>query len=579
MKWIGLTGGIGTGKSSLSQFLKKMGQPVIEADFLVHQALTENPSIYNRVVQHFGKEILDQDKKIDRKRLGKKVFFDSKRLLELESILHPFVQEKTKKEKEKRKKSGFLFCFCEVPILFEKNLEKQFDEIVLVSCREEIQKERVLKRDKMSEEELEMRLKAQMSLKEKKKKAHFFIENEGSLKELEEKAKKLLKELKKKEEGFSFQSVFLFILSFVFFAYFSFLSPVSSEEKKEFFNEVRGLGMGGARVATVNDATAILVNPAALGKIREPVLNAVDPEISLNGETPSIINFHLIRSFNLKEILKEMKKRKGNIFHQKLQIFPSFAFTNFGLGILAKYELNEEILENSKKSNSTPNHDLFLSYVNDLAFATGFSLRFLDGRLKVGGSLRFVNRVEIHDHLNSDEVELTVSSLAREGFGIGKDIGMIFSLPWIYLPSVSAVWRDALDTQYDFLEGFFYGRDEEARKPRKTRQSLDVGVALFPILANRKSLTFSAEFRDVFNASRSQNDKKDIFRKLHIGTELNVNDTFFLRLGMHQRYWAAGFEFNQTLFQWQFSTYGEEVGTKDKNFVDRRFVGKFTVRF
>lgn len=337
--------------------------------------------------------------------------------------------------------------------------------------------------------------------------------------------------------------------------------------------------MGGARIGSVNDHTAVLINPAALGKIREPIINILDVETSSNKETFNIINFNLIRSFQIQKIFDKMKKEKGHFFHQRFQMFPSFAFTNFAMGLLAKYELSEEILRNKEEDSSSENKNLFLSYTNDLAFVTGFSLRFLDGRLKVGGSVRFINRVEIFEEINSDETELSISALAHEGFGVGKDIGLIFSLPTTYLPSFSVVIRDVLNTKYDFLEGFFYDRDNPNQKPKQTRQNIDLGFSFFPILGNRKFLSIATEIRDILNASRSQNDKKDIFRKLHTGAELNIYDTFFLRMGIHQRYWTLGFEMNHIFFQWQLTTYGEEIGTKDHPRSDRRFVGKLIFRF
>lgn len=199
MKWIGITGGMGSGKSALAQFLREMNQPVIEADVFAHEALSEKSPVYKKIVKVFGQDILDKNQKINHKKLGKKVFSQSHLLSKLESIIHPFVQKKVEKERKKIKNSGFSLCFYELPLLFEKNLQDDFDEIILLASKRDTQKKRLLQKSHISEEEIEMRLKNQMSTEEKRKKADFIIENEGSLEELKNKTKTLLKEINGKQ--------------------------------------------------------------------------------------------------------------------------------------------------------------------------------------------------------------------------------------------------------------------------------------------------------------------------------------------------------------------------------------------
>ena len=384
--------------------------------------------------------------------------------------------------------------------------------------------------------------------------------------------------------GFKIKVMFRFFV-FIFLS-FIFINTnfhkALTEERKEFFNEVRGLGMGGAQIGTVNDGSAILINPAALGKLKEPTLVVIDPEISFNKEFLNVINFNLIRSFNFKKIFDKLKKEKGKTFHEKVQMFPSFTFTNFGFGLLAKYELNEEILVERKHESgretvsSSSTKDLLLDYTNDLAFATGFSFRFFDGRIKLGVGLRFINRVEVNEKLDSNEIDMRLFKLATEGFGIGKDIGAVLTLPWVYVPSLSAVLRDVGDTNYDFLGGIFYDTD---KRPIKTPQSLDLGFSFFSIMRERKMLSFSAELRDIFNSKeKGQSYRDDIMRRVHAGMEFNYHDKFFVRLGMNQMYWTLGFEMTRIYYQFQVAIYGEEIGLGKDRRESRRIVGKLSFR-
>ena len=132
--------------------------------------------------------------------VSKKVFThsESEKLRALEIILHPQVRKKTSEAKHNLEKSGYKISFYEIPLLFEKNLENQFDKTVCIGADEQIQINRIKKRNpNWSDEEIKNRLKSQMSLKEKKDRADFYIDNSGDLANLKENCKKLLSSIAK----------------------------------------------------------------------------------------------------------------------------------------------------------------------------------------------------------------------------------------------------------------------------------------------------------------------------------------------------------------------------------------------
>lgn len=197
MKWIGLTGGIGTGKSTVASMIQTLGYNVLSADKNAHEALMKTSSIFPQIIKLFGEKILKPDGEIDRKVLGSIVFADKFLLGKLEAITHPYIQNLTLQEKIRLEKSGVEMAFYDVPLLFEKKLEKKFDKIVLVICKKETQVLRAMERTKLSLEEVRKRIANQMTMEQKAKLAHYLIRNDGSLEELRMKVQDLLLQLKK----------------------------------------------------------------------------------------------------------------------------------------------------------------------------------------------------------------------------------------------------------------------------------------------------------------------------------------------------------------------------------------------
>ena len=194
---MGLTGGIGTGKSTVSRILKERGYEVIDLDVIAHEVI-RFPQVIEKIVENFGKEILENNNSendiISREKLGKIIFRNKKKRLILNSIMHPEILHSMREKILKYKKENKII-FVEIQLLFEVQWEKEFDSILLVSADEKTQIQRVLKRDNRTYEEALNIINSQMSLDEKKKRSDFIIENNGSILELEQKVDEFLKKL------------------------------------------------------------------------------------------------------------------------------------------------------------------------------------------------------------------------------------------------------------------------------------------------------------------------------------------------------------------------------------------------
>lgn len=180
MKWIGITGSMGTGKSSVAKVLRELGYQVLDADELAKKQLEIGESGYLKVLESFGTQLLKSDKTIDRSKLAKVVFNNKLELLKLENIVHPLIQRQIQIIKNDSEKHGEKILFYDVPLLFEKNMQNSFDEILLVVADNEVQMQRIQERNNWTKEEIKKRLESQMPLDQKKLKSKFIIDNNGS---------------------------------------------------------------------------------------------------------------------------------------------------------------------------------------------------------------------------------------------------------------------------------------------------------------------------------------------------------------------------------------------------------------
>ncbi len=196
---LGLTGGLATGKSTAAEILASLGAEIIDADRIAHQVLEPEGEAYSDVVAYFGRTILTEDGKVDRKKLGRIVFSSPDRRQQLEKLTHPHILAEIERRLEEARESSRIVL--EAPLLFETGLEKLVEETWVISARLEIQIARLKRRDGLDREEALRRINAQLSLKEKRKRADLVIENNSTKAELKEKVAKAWKDwLSRREE-------------------------------------------------------------------------------------------------------------------------------------------------------------------------------------------------------------------------------------------------------------------------------------------------------------------------------------------------------------------------------------------
>jgi dephospho-CoA kinase len=200
MPWIiGLTGGIASGKSLVSQTLKRLGMTVIDADDISHEILAGDTAIKQEVIRIFGKEVLDEEGEIDRAKLGNIVFSQKPELKkDLEEILHPLIREEMwKRARESRSNDVVL----DIPLLIETGARERVDLVVVVYATRELQVQRLMARDGISRHEATQRIDSQLPLEEKVSAAHYVINNTGSVEDTEEQTTRFYQAIREKEKA------------------------------------------------------------------------------------------------------------------------------------------------------------------------------------------------------------------------------------------------------------------------------------------------------------------------------------------------------------------------------------------
>ena len=184
---VALTGGIGSGKSLVGEYLEELGAVVIDSDELARSVIERGSPGYEEVLAVFGDEILSEGE-IDRKKLAARVFSDEPARKQLEAIIHPRVREIA--EKLTRNLGADAIVVNQIPLLFETDGAKRFDYVITVECAEGIRVERLKERG-MKEYEISTRMQAQASDEQRASIADFVLKNEGSIDQLQREVQKM----------------------------------------------------------------------------------------------------------------------------------------------------------------------------------------------------------------------------------------------------------------------------------------------------------------------------------------------------------------------------------------------------
>lgn len=197
---VGLTGGIGVGKSHVCKIFAELGCYVFDADQVARDVVSVGKLGYQKVLDEFGKEILAEDKSIDRAKLGQIVFNNKEKREKLNQILHPIIiDEQNKLMLEVLAKDSSAIVIMDAALMIESGSYKRFDKLIVVFCKQEMQIKRIVKRNSFSYEQAQSRINSQMPTEEKRKYADIEIDTSGTYEETDKRVREVYQELKELE--------------------------------------------------------------------------------------------------------------------------------------------------------------------------------------------------------------------------------------------------------------------------------------------------------------------------------------------------------------------------------------------
>jgi dephospho-CoA kinase len=189
---IGLTGSIASGKSTVSNMLKEKGYPIVDADKIARQVVEPGTPVIKEIAEHFGDEVLNEDGSLNREKLGKRIFKSEEERKKLNTIIHPAIRNEMIRQKEQWISKGAGTVILDIPLLFESKLQSFVEKIIVVSVTPEIQKQRLIARNELNEQEAADRINSQLLMVEKEAGADAVIDNNGTIEETKMQVETLL---------------------------------------------------------------------------------------------------------------------------------------------------------------------------------------------------------------------------------------------------------------------------------------------------------------------------------------------------------------------------------------------------
>jgi dephospho-CoA kinase len=234
MKIVGLTGGISTGKSTVSHFISTSKIPVIDADIIAREVVQPGTVCYHLILDHFGFDVLDGSSNIDRAALGNIIFNNTSQRIALNNITHPRIRIELLKQVLNYFLFGNSMIVLDTPLLFEAGFYKWVHTTIVVYCPASIQLDRLMARDNISSSQAKAKMDSQMSIEQKKSLAHHVVDNTGSMATTRKQVEKLMIQL----QPSTLSNVFMWILLFwPAFSLYCFLTLYTK------FDQMRHLGV------------------------------------------------------------------------------------------------------------------------------------------------------------------------------------------------------------------------------------------------------------------------------------------------------------------------------------------------
>ncbi|MDV6377564.1 dephospho-CoA kinase [Sporosarcina sp. GW1-11] len=189
---IGLTGSIASGKSTVATMLREMGYPIVDADVIARQVVEPGSPLLLEIEKVFGASVIQEDGSLHRENLGAIIFNDETKRRQLNELMHPAIRSQMVSQKDQYLEQEFETVILDIPLLFESQLHSYVEKILVVSVTKEVQKQRLIARNKLTEQEADARIASQLDMSSKEQGADAVIYNNGTIEETEKQLVEIL---------------------------------------------------------------------------------------------------------------------------------------------------------------------------------------------------------------------------------------------------------------------------------------------------------------------------------------------------------------------------------------------------
>jgi len=334
------------------------------------------------------------------------------------------------------------------------------------------------------------------------------------------------------------------------------------DEKFELYNAPQALGMGNAFTADATGYTALFYNPAGLakGESRHPEITPVAIEFQPGfGGLGSMIS---TRSIGTYQLARHLVQSPNSYDYFRANVLPSFIYNGFGVAFLGSYQF-------AGQSDGTLDD---INATTDYGIVAGGAMNFFGNRLKIGVAGKVIDRNQLKGTYDpaSFTSDQGTAAMMKEGIGYGGDLGVMFSLPEKYLPTIAATWKDVLGT---YFHAAHFQNPSASGVPDKIDQEFNAAVSVHPSLSAHVRGTFTVEYRHLELPNLA------FRKKLHIGMQLITDKSFYFWAGMNELYPCFGMAMRVPGGNLELGTYAEDVGYGNDSVSDRRIFFRYTIGF
>lgn len=354
----------------------------------------------------------------------------------------------------------------------------------------------------------------------------------------------------------------LFFLKSIFYFSICSIRVFSLGEINELYSSPQGLAMGNALTADARGYAALFYNPSALAKEQlnrpEFIPFAIEGYLSTGG----ILTIFSKKSLGIYRLFDEIQKNPGRHSYFRYNLVPAISRRNFAFAILGSYWYQAR----------SDGIEVDIDAGTDIVPTLGYGINLAGNLIKLGVSVKAVLRNQLkgiyaHADLNSDD---SIESLMKEGIGYGADIGCIITLPIKFLPTLGLIVKDFFDVTFNHSNIL---NKKSSLKPDSIGKSANAALSFHPYFSNKLRSTIAIEIKHF------ELWYLPIRKKLHIGFELENTRNLYVWAGLNQLYFTFGIGYRIFGGNFEFGTYGVDIGEGPASEESRRFFFRYTISF